>query len=789
MSSNRVKKDVRAYQKANPGTSYAAARRVITENTPASVFDVSDYAARWEKNEYTNDLTIPLGWKAVGTALDPSTEVVRINPVDVAHGGTGPHGVLQGVPGTGKSYLIHNMVTSLCSTYSPSKVNIRVEGFKNYVYEFPPFPHIVSNQCELEDSRERVDQLNDEFLAEIKRREEILFKHRCKDIYEYRALSSETPSMEPFPFLIVFVKDFHEFMNKNRPCLQLFRGIGAKGRSLGIHLILSNQFIDAGLLGDFMNHLTFGISFTASSTSHSRAVLGDASAASLPRGKGHAAIRYVDKTTQDNHIDTFVGFSHEMLDMELGNIPLESLVETTTPFSKLPQNSPDLLSIGGTADNPLTVSANESITFGGDFSTGSAFAVLSMIAASAEHHIKGHRSRWIVFDRHGELAAASEFPNVSDTFTAEDVEDSPKMGALYESVKVASNVENPSTIYIVSNGSYCGDVVNLFESFPNVHLVDLDNSVSDKLWKRYRRQINVQSLSDGAASSSGFVYSWKDGLWTRVSPPVKSGAEILFSNPEVSAYAKEHFKEANHIRSLIPNTCTSRNALLRTGNELLIGAKPFTSNPVTVSKDIAHVSIVGGKCPDTQKALRTYIQSLTENYTSQQARFVVSDFDIDLADTVKSLIDAGYMSVEDYAVNADEWKELYTRETSLIKERIPTRERVLQGKSLDGKWYEGKEVFLILNNPDVLTQEKMSNWNDTFNTYDVGAHCVRVTDSARYDLPENSAHIVMWGGDYVGRTSVGFQASENKIKDRATVCVRENGRWEEIATHIAEPTF
>lgn len=276
--------------------------------------DIDTYDPRmvWKANAFTESLRVPLGYKYINKRR--SRDLVYLDIVEMSRGGSGPHGCVQGKTGTGKSYLLNNWVLTLCTMFGPDKISFILADFKaGAAFDgFEKLPHVIQVLTNLEEQKELVDRAGLVLAGEIQRREEFLFKNRAKDILEYRKMCSKDPSLEPLPDLLFVADEFHEFMTNNRDYVSLLNSIGAKGRSLGMKVVPCSQFIDQGLLSNLMQHLTFGISLTASSAAYSRTVLnGDASAVNLPAGKGHAMIRYLDKDTQEDRIDTFVGFSIE----------------------------------------------------------------------------------------------------------------------------------------------------------------------------------------------------------------------------------------------------------------------------------------------------------------------------------------------------------------------------------------------------------------------------------------------------------------------------------------------
>ena len=290
-----------------------------TEELPSwfdilNIHDIDSYDPRvvWSANSTTETFRVPIGYRYDGKQRTP--ECIYLDMIEASRGGTGPHGCVQGKTGTGKSYLLNGIVLSMCTLYGPDKVSFILADFKaGAAFDgYESLPHVITVLTNLETQKEMVERAGAVIDGEITRREEFLFKYKVKDILEYRKLQSKDPSLPPLPDMFLIADEFHEFMIGNRSYLKLFTRIGAKGRSLGMHVIPCSQFIDASLLSDLMNHLTFGISLAASSASYSRTVLdGDPSAANLPVGKGHAMIRYLDKETQENKVETFVGFSIE----------------------------------------------------------------------------------------------------------------------------------------------------------------------------------------------------------------------------------------------------------------------------------------------------------------------------------------------------------------------------------------------------------------------------------------------------------------------------------------------
>ena len=785
MSSNRLKKDVHDYMRTY-GVRYQKARDAIlaehalfeaaVESGKPVPFRTADYAQEWARNEHTTDLIVPLGWSTAGKGfLSPNT--FELNIASVTDGGTGPHGCIQGKTGSGKSHLINNIVTALCSRYSPSKVNILLMNFYGRGAVTENFPHIVGRKGYLNNRIEEVARISDAIDGEMEQRERLLRTERAKDITEYRAKRAKEPSLEPLPHLVVICDEFHDFMINNKPYLRLFNRITSKGRALGIHLLISDQFIDAGLLQDSMNHVTYGISFTSSTQAQSRAVLdGDPTATHLPLGSGDALVRHIDAKDQVNHVNAVRVFDRSSLSAILlrdRKAPVSAL-----PFAKLPASGADEWIIGGDRKNPVRVPRNQNILVQGGDKYGKSTTVLSIIAASAVARNRGRdNSTWYVLSAGvTPLEYASDFPNVAAHLSFGDLGDAAKLDKLW--TEVHRRAEGGEPQYVVLDDSIdlnpeIRDQIEYISRFPNVYTVE-DGQVRGQVRDRFTITMG-QAVGDGA-SVNGLCLTPNNHVWSQVSVPWAADDGTL--REKVAVFATTLTKKPRVEPVFDGDGTVKFTDLTAADGELPIGVVPFTTDTVGIPLSVEHILVEGYPKYGTTEALRTCVQSLTAAYSSDQAQFVVADFGIELSDTVRHLIDGGYMTAEDYSVNAQEWQHRFIGLFALVSNRTPTRDTVLQGRKPNGKWYEGKDVFLVVANAAGILLGDIERLVGTLNTYDTGVHLVVSAHTMSNPVPglTNSAVVSMSGAQ---------NGPENRTVGRANIALPSG---KEHTTQIAEPT-
>ncbi len=246
-----------------------------------------DLTQTWASRPNRDRLRVPIG---VGVDGRP----IELDLKESAQDGMGPHGLLVGATGSGKSELLRTLVLALAVTHSPEILNFVLVDFKGGATfaTLDRLPHTSALITNLEDEISLVDRMLGAIQGELTRRQELLRKagnYASQRDYE-RARSAGVP-LAPLPSLLFIVDEFSELLTARPDFIDMFVQIGRVGRSLGVHLLLASQRLEEGRLRGLEAHLSYRLGLRTFSSMDSRAVLGAPDAYELPRSPGHGYLR------------------------------------------------------------------------------------------------------------------------------------------------------------------------------------------------------------------------------------------------------------------------------------------------------------------------------------------------------------------------------------------------------------------------------------------------------------------------------------------------------------------
>lgn len=199
-------------------------------------------AARWEKADASKTLAVPLG-------LRGKDDLVELNLHERAHG---PHGLVAGTTGSGKSEIIQSYILSLAINFAPEDVGFLPIDFKGggMANELKGLPHMLGSITNLDGASSARALAS--IRAELQKRQRMFAKYGVNHINGYTKrykAGKEMPVSEdrsshpqtPIPHLFLISDEFAELKANQPDFMEELVSVARIGRSLGVHLILATQ--------------------------------------------------------------------------------------------------------------------------------------------------------------------------------------------------------------------------------------------------------------------------------------------------------------------------------------------------------------------------------------------------------------------------------------------------------------------------------------------------------------------------------------------------------------------
>ncbi len=200
----------------------------------------------------------------------------------------GPHTLIGGTSGSGKSELVQSIVASLAAHHPPDRLNFLFVDYKGGASSnvFSVLPHTVGYVTNLR--AELATRALTSLRAELNRRMRLL-EGRAKDLAE---MLDRHPDEAP-PSLVIVVDEFATLVKEVPEFVDGVVDIAQRGRSLGIHLVLATQRPSGSVNDNILANTSLRISLRMLDRAESTAVLDSPEAADIPvplRGRGYARL-------------------------------------------------------------------------------------------------------------------------------------------------------------------------------------------------------------------------------------------------------------------------------------------------------------------------------------------------------------------------------------------------------------------------------------------------------------------------------------------------------------------
>jgi len=282
---------------SNPSHGRSATTGGATFSTLLGIPDASalDVADLWAPRNRDDELRVPIGVTATG-------EPLYFDLKDEAEGGMGPHGLMIGMTGSGKSQTLMSILLALLTTHSAERLIVIYADFKGEAGAdiFRNFPQVVAVISNMAEKRSLADRFADTLRGEVARREHLLKESGRRvqgsafnSVTEYEAAIAAGHDLPPLPTLFVVADEFTLMLADHPEYADLFDYVARKGRSFRIHILFASQTLDVGRIKDIDKNTSYRIGLKVASPSVSRQVIGVEDAYHIESGREHKGVGFL----------------------------------------------------------------------------------------------------------------------------------------------------------------------------------------------------------------------------------------------------------------------------------------------------------------------------------------------------------------------------------------------------------------------------------------------------------------------------------------------------------------
>ncbi|MGT2772531.1 type VII secretion protein EssC [Streptococcus marimammalium] len=226
---------------------------------------------RWNENETYQSMAVPLGVRG-------RDDLLYLNIHEKAHG---PHGLIAGTTGSGKSELVQSYILSLAVNYHPYEVAFLLIDYKGggMANLFANLPHVVGTITNLDGNQANRALIS--IKAELQKRQRIFLENNVNHINQYMKLFKEGKVTEPLPHLLIISDEFAELKMNQPEFMDELVSTARIGRSLGVKLILATQKPSGVVNDQIWSNSKFKIALKVQDVADSREIIKTPDAAEI----------------------------------------------------------------------------------------------------------------------------------------------------------------------------------------------------------------------------------------------------------------------------------------------------------------------------------------------------------------------------------------------------------------------------------------------------------------------------------------------------------------------------
>lgn len=275
----------------------------------------------WNSAQSHKSLAAPIGTKENGKPF----------LFDIHEKAHGPHGLVAGTTGSGKSEVLQTWILSMCANYSPQDVSFVLIDFKGMglAGTLKGLPHIAGT---ISDVDENIQRNLFSLESELSRRKKLFAdvssdSMKIGDIYDYQEAYKQGKVSTPLSHLIVVVDEFAELKTKFPDFMTALDSAARVGRSLGVHLVLATQKPDGVVTDEVRANSKFKWCLKVANETESKAVLSRPEAASIPTSTPGRAYIQIGNNEVFELIQTYYSGANIKRDSDSSNVATVAFVD------------------------------------------------------------------------------------------------------------------------------------------------------------------------------------------------------------------------------------------------------------------------------------------------------------------------------------------------------------------------------------------------------------------------------------------------------------------------------
>jgi ESX secretion system protein EccC len=285
-----------AYEEIGQRVAHIGARDILSYYGIEDAASI-DFESLWSSRHDAlsrSRLRIPFGNRS------DNGELLFLDMKSLDEGGDGPHGVMSGTTGSGKSTLVRTVLESLMLGHPPEELQFVLADLKggSAVKPFAGVPHVSRIITDLEEDQALMERFLDALWGEIARRKALCDNAGVDDAKEYNEMRlrmrARGQDMPPLPMLVVVIDEFYEWFRIMPTAVDVLDSIGRQGRAYWIHLMMASQTIESRA-EKLMENMGYRLVLKARTAGAAQAA-GVPSAVSLP---AQAGLGYFRKSLEE----------------------------------------------------------------------------------------------------------------------------------------------------------------------------------------------------------------------------------------------------------------------------------------------------------------------------------------------------------------------------------------------------------------------------------------------------------------------------------------------------------